>query len=100
MSSIHENMKKHKCDFCEKEFHQANTLKDHIASVHEGKKPVLSYDCEKCGKYFLKKSHLVDHINIVHEKNYNHKCDLCEKAFCRPGKLKAHIESVHGILGI
>ena len=33
---VHEGLKNHKCDFCDKSFNQSGDLKVHIKGVHKG----------------------------------------------------------------
>ena len=39
--------------------------KEHIANIHEGKKP---FKCDICDTKFARKSHLKNHITSVHEQ--------------------------------
>ncbi len=43
ISTVHEEKKEFKCDICDASFTQKRNLNVHIASVHEGKKLVLTY---------------------------------------------------------
>ena len=36
VESVHEGVQNHKCDFCEKSFTKAGSLKTHVKAVHEG----------------------------------------------------------------
>ena len=53
-----------KCDICDSPFKSEGSLKKHIGSVHEWKKP---FKCNKCESGFSKKSSLNTHIRSVHD---------------------------------
>ena len=89
-SAVHENsensnskLKRHPCDECGKYFQTSTYLKNHIATVHEGRK---DHKCEHCDKAFAQPNGLQYHVSTVHEKtNF---CDVCEKAFQTPQLLQ------------
>ena len=45
VASVHEGKKPFKCENCDKSFFYKSDMNKHVASVHEGKKP---FKCEKC----------------------------------------------------
>ena len=49
---------------CRKYFSDKHQLKEHLASVHEGKKP---YDCSICVKKFDSKKRLSEHFSRIHK---------------------------------
>ena len=55
--TVHEDHKKHKCESCGKSFSQAETLKKHIDSVHEGHKDG-DHECVSCHKSFSQAEYL------------------------------------------
>ena len=67
-------------------------LNEHIASVHEGKKP---FKCDKCEVYFGLKYDLNLHIASVHEGKKPFKCEICDDQFELKHELNEHIASVH-----
>ena len=115
-----DEVKKHKCDICDKEFDKYE-LDIHFATSHNNKETKNEYMCDKafnqpekhktdngsvyegpenhkcelCDKAFSQLWHLKIHINRVHEGLKNHKCDLCDKAFGQSSNLKPHVNSVH-----
>jgi len=67
-------------------------LKQHIASVHEKKKPIkcelYNYSCAIAGT-------LNKHIAAIIERKNPFKCDLCDSSFLDKGCLNYHVASVH-----
>ena len=59
----------YECQICLAMFSQSSSLKEHIASVHEGKKP---FKCSICDYSCSRGSHLTMHIASVHEGKKNH----------------------------
>ena len=59
LNNIFSNSSKLKCENCDASFSVKGTLKRHIASVHERKKP---YECENCDAHFAEKGYLKRHI--------------------------------------
>ena len=57
-----------KCSICDYEFTRQATLKRHIQSVHEEKKP---HRCSICDCNFSQKGNLKQHIKLVHMYNPN-----------------------------
>ena len=54
------------CEICCKTFSGMGSLKIHIASIHEGKKP---FKCNICEKGFTKKVTFNGHIESAHQQN-------------------------------
>ena len=77
---------------CEASFSVPQTLKKHIAAVHEGKKP---FTCNLCSTSFSEKGNLLRHVYSVHEKIKPHECSICHKNYESKQYLKKHVESVH-----
>ena len=59
-------------------FDQMPDLNEHIASVHEGKKP---FKCDKCESCFNLKKDLNVHVASVHEGNKPFQCKMCDVQF-------------------
>ena len=75
--TVHEGMgKKHPCTICSYRFSSSASLRRHVESVHEGKKP---FRCDICDAKFALKSTLDSHIRNIHE-NPKH-IDETKKAF-------------------
>ena len=84
--------REYKCDLCEEIFAIDKNLKKHITNVHNVQK---NHKCDTCDKSFSQSGVLKIHIKCVHEGLKNHKCDLCDKAFSQKQTLVNHIKSVH-----
>ena len=67
-----------KCEICDKEFENKNTLKKHFNNVHNLEK---KHKCNICQRVFPIKSQMTSHMKIVHGNKKLHKCDSCEKSF-------------------
>jgi len=101
----HEGQNPWNCSNCGKTFSTNKTLKRHIASVHEGKKPQREShnvekiqnvkNCNLCNKNFSRNEHLKRHITSVHEGKKSEVCSFCDKGFADKSHLKRHIFSKH-----
>ena len=67
-------------------------LKNHIASVHEGKK---QHEYNNCSATFDNLFDLEYHISSVHEGKKQHNCDRCSANFEKQIAFENHIASVH-----
>ena len=54
------------CEICCKTFSGMQSMKSHVESIHEGKKP---FKCNICEKGFTKKVTLNGHIESFHQQN-------------------------------
>ena len=64
INSLHNGIKDHKCDSCEKAFSKAWMKKNHINIVHYG---IKDHKCDFCEKSFSQAGHMKNHINSVHK---------------------------------
>ena len=64
IAAIHEGKKPFKCDTCDYSCSEKGSMKKHVSSVHEGKK---SFKCEVCNSSCSEKSNLNQHVALVHE---------------------------------
>ena len=67
---------------------------DHIASVHEEKKP---WYCFQCKQGFISNSILKLHFESEHEGKNLYKCPKCNSDFSQKVNLKRHMETVHEV---
>ena len=67
---VHDRLKNHKCDRCEKCFSMPGNLRKHIKLVHEGQKEHI---CDTCGKAFQERSALG---MVLMYKVTHGRCDL------------------------
>ena len=90
---VHEGLKLHKCEICDKDFGYRAHLAQHLktCAVKKDDPEILEkkYKCERCEKSFDTKEYLKDHRIAVHIKP--HKCDKCDKAYGTPRDLKGTI---------
>ena len=77
-----------KCDICDQEFKNKNSIRGHFNRIHNQKQEYICAICQKSG--FRNQSKLASHIKVIHENKKYHKCDSCEKAFSTAGNMKNH----------
>ena len=76
--------------FTDKDFES----EDHIASVHEEKKPWYCFQCERG---FISNSILKLHFESEHEGKNLYMCPKCNSDFSQKVNLKRHMETVHEV---
>ena len=81
------------CEICNKRFSSKQSLKKHISTAHEAKKPLQCkfVRCDLCDRDFTSKRNLHQHVKLTHEI----KCQICEKGFDTRKDLIRHIASDH-----
>ena len=85
--SVHQGVKNHVCDKCQKRFYHKAELIRH-QPTHTGEKPFV---CTVCGKAFSYKSSLTKHYRIHKgEKPLNLKCPTCRRSFLQHSSLANH----------
>ena len=67
-------------------------LKNHVKTVHEGRK---DYKCSQCDKFFSQQGNLKAHIKTIHEGVKDFRCDICGDAFGYSYELKKHTKTFH-----
>ena len=61
---VHEKIKNHKCDICEKEFAQLSSLKKHVDDVHL---KIKDFKCKYCDAAYNQHKKLLDHLLGYHK---------------------------------
>ena len=115
---VHTEVKKFKCDKCDKSYSRPSGLHNHKMTKHDkttvecpdcmrrinsvkisdhmrvvhGDRP---YKCTICGKNFSHIYNLKFHKNTVHLAIQNCKCSLCNKAFGGKSNLLRHTRNIH-----
>ena len=91
---IHDGIRKHKCDSCEKCFAHIGDLNRHKRNTHDG---IKDYHCSFCDKSFTRAYFMKKHVTLIHEvKKDQIVCEFCQKMFADIRYLKDHIKFVHG----
>ena len=87
IESVHKGKKPFKCKICESKFGHKSDLKRHI-SVHEGIKPFKCYSCEyECARNNYLKRH-------IHDQNMRkYQCAVCGSTFAEKAKLLRHFNN-------
>ena len=73
-------------------FGEAGNLKQHISTVHQGKR---THTCEICDKSFSSNSDLKRNVETVLVGTKPHVCTVCDKRFANSSHLKQHINKFH-----
>uniref|UniRef100_A0A336M1T2 CSON007895 protein n=1 Tax=Culicoides sonorensis TaxID=179676 RepID=A0A336M1T2_CULSO len=84
------NEKKYTCDVCGTKFHNLNTIKRHLTSIHLR----IKESCEICGKLFHPE-HLKNHINRIHLNIKPYSCEICKRKFSIKSEIVKHMNNIH-----
>ena len=90
---VHTKLVHTPCGICGKVFKVKQSLKRHIETFHEGKKP---FKCNLCEFSSATNYGLDCHEKSIHVREKPFKCDTCEAFFGLECNLKRHIISAHG----
>ena len=82
-----------KCEICDYSSSRKFEIKQHVESVHEGKK---SFKCKLCCYSSNEKFKVNQHFESVHEEKKLHKCQICVKRFTFMDSLKRHVIHTQG----
>ena len=72
------------CPICGTNFSFKPQLKNHIAAIHDGKKP---NNCTICNYASFTKAKLKKHIKSVHDRKKPYECSACKKTFSQKEKI-------------
>ena len=89
---IHDGIKKHKCQICNKAYRLSGELNRHVEIQHEN---IRNFECDICKRYFGMRAQLMSHIKTVHDKKRDFKCKECSAAFGTKGELNRHTKIIH-----
>ena len=102
ISSIHFDVKTHKCKFCEETFAQFKDMRDHIMNNHNllehttEDQNQIKYPCNyvtPCEKVFIREDLQKSHVETFHQ-GYRW-CELCNKKLSLSHDMKRHKANVH-----
>lgn len=93
MSSAISGERPYKCEFCDKTFNHATSLRNHRAGIHSSERP---FQCSFCGKHFTFLGNLKVHMRS-HTNERGYACHICPKSFVRNSNLLEHIKIHTGI---
>ena len=89
---IHDRVKSHQCQECNKTYRQKAYLQTHINFMHNN---FNGFSCLQCNRSFVNNRTLQFHIKAVHEKLKPYRCYECNKLFSINKSLQLHIDCVH-----
>ena len=85
-------MKLYQCPKCEKTYITALQVKEHVMTVHEGKKHL---QCEFCAETFGYRAILSRHVREYHTNSLELPCNYCGTVFQNKGELNEHVRQIH-----
>ena len=111
IKTVHEGIKKFKCDFCDYIFTWNTHRKDHMNRIHLGElsidktqfSNIKSFHCNICYHIFNKKQHLDRHSQThdrfaVPNRTYtNYICDICDQFYDNNRRYTKHLKLTHDV---
>ncbi|XP_041983767.1 zinc finger protein 62 homolog isoform X2 [Aricia agestis] len=89
----HEDVKRHRCDVCDKTFSTKYQLGKH--RLKHGSQPLPTYPCPHCERTFSSPANRARHVKTVHERSVRFECKICDKEFTTMESMRNHIDHVH-----
>ena len=93
IATVHEKIRPHSCEVCEKQFFQKAKLERHVRAVHLGEK---NFKCTLCTAAYKFDADLTKHVKKVHE-GVKYNCDQCHKECYSISEVKRHKLKSHGM---
>ena len=86
--------KSYECSICNAKFTSNQTLKYHVAIVHEKRQ---NFMCHLCTKSFYYRTHYRRHIEVEHDDfPMASKCKICDQEFKTKNAIINHLMEAHG----
>ncbi len=89
---VHQKVRNHKCDQCDKAFFNRYQLDQHVISVHENRK---AFECPKCPFKSNRKDNLQAHVKLNHDESQVFTCSHCDFTCNRELHLRRHVRKTH-----
>ena len=87
--------KEWKCKTCQKSFHSAWDLENHLVKRNCSEITKPDFSCQYCDKSYKEKHNLNKHIKSKHCSKENVICSICGKVFQQKQSLTRHLKFVH-----
>ena len=87
--------KEWKCKTCQKSFHSAWNLENHLVKRNCSEITKPDFSCQYCDKSYKEKHNLNKHIKSKHCSRENFICSICDKVFQQKQSLTRHLKFVH-----
>ena len=87
--------KEWKCKTCQKSFHSAWDLENHLVKRNCSEITNPDFSCQYCDKSYKEKHNLNKHIKSKHCSKENVICSICGKVFQQKQSLTRHLKFVH-----
>ena len=89
-SSVHNNIRKYKCTYCDYTATESGHLDIHLRT-HTDVRP---FKCQQCDSSFTQKHCLDNHILAKHTVERPYECQFCDYATVFVGNLEKHVSAV------
>ena len=90
---LHPDKNETSCPYCDIEFNDQSTLREHVGASPKGDKPLF---CPHCQEAFKSLQLLKFHI-CIHTGDWPHTCEQCIQGFSDPSSLSKHMYTHTGL---